>query len=192
MHVATAVVAIVVLSQLSPPVGEALGVAKPSRYLPPPPLVKRTEVAQQKDTVHHRAADIIATITNSRFYSGTFTASGVSRTCGNSMVFMNGNKDGFNFEFPYAGTFEINDVNFAADTLKVGVASSSYYIDLNLTTKDGGHPAGWVLRTNQPKYGETGTVLLTVKGSVATLRISGQNKIGEMLDMTVVCKAVVP
>jgi hypothetical protein len=49
-----------------------------------------------------------------------------------------------------------------------------------------------VLRTNQPQYGETGTVLLTVNGNVATLKIKGRNKAGETLDMTVVCKAVVP
>ena len=155
-------------------------------------ILSSRALAQQPDTIHHRAADIRLTIANSKFYSGTYHASGVSRTCGNSMVFMNGNVDGFNFEFPYEGTFEINDVNFAADTLKAGVLTPSYYIDLNLTTKDGGHPPGWVLRTNQPKYGETGTVLLTVNGNVATLKIKGQNKMGETLDMTVVCKAVVP
>ena len=183
MHAATAVVAIAALSHFSPPVGGAFGVAAPW---------PGTGATQPKDTIHHRAADITLTIADSKFYSGTYTATGVSRTCGNAMVDMNGNVDGFDFEFPFDGTYEINDVNFASDTLKVGVPTPSYYIDLRLTTKDGGHPPGWVLRTNEPTYGETGTVLLTVKGSVATLKISGQNKIGETLDMTVVCKAVVP
>jgi len=184
---ATAAVLLVV-SQLSLQPGNAVdGVPRIPRS-----AAKPAALLQQKDTIHHRSADIKLTIANSKFYSGTYTANGVSRVCGNSMVFMNGNKNGFDFEFPYDGTFEINDVNFASDTLKVGVLTTSYYIDLGLTTKDGGHPAGWVLRTNQPQYGESGTVLLTVKGSVATLTIKGQNKQGETLDMTVVCGAVVP
>ena len=100
---------------------------------------------------------------------------------------MAGFVDGFTLMFPDGEDVEITDINFSADTLPVGKTTTSFYIAISLKAKQGGRPPGYVVRANEPRFKETGTATLTVKGGTATLTVVGTNDMGETMNMTAVC-----
>jgi hypothetical protein len=144
--------------------------------------------AQSADTNAQRPSDVTLIMGNSRRYAGTYQASGISRICGyGPLRDMSGYVDGFTLMFPNDEDLEIVDINFSADTLRVGQTTPSFYISLGLKAKQGGRPPSYVVRANQPQFKETGTATLTAKGGTATLKVVGVNDMGETMDMTVVC-----
>jgi hypothetical protein len=152
------------------------------------PPVRHFGVQQSKDTIFQRPVELSLVMSNSRTYDGTYSATGISRACGNLLLATKGMKDGFNVEFPDSGDFEIVDLVFATDTLKPGTTTASFYVAASVKAKKGGRPPGFILRTNEPRFKETGTAKLTLVGSTATLKVNGRNAEGETLDLTVVCR----
>lgn len=145
--------------------------------------------AQAPDTSSQRPTDVTLIMGNSRTYAGSYRASGMSRICGyGPLRDMAGFVDGFTLMFPDGEDLEIIDINFSADTLPVGRTTPSFYISISLKAKQGGTPAAYVVRANEPRFGETGTATLTAQGGTATLRVKGTNDMGETMDMTAVCK----
>ncbi|HEY6061686.1 MAG TPA: hypothetical protein VIV10_13930, partial [Gemmatimonadales bacterium] len=133
--------------------------------------------------------DVTLIMGNSRTYAGSYRASGMSRICGyGPLRDMAGFVDGFTLMFPDGEDLEIIDINFNADTLPVGRTTPSFYISISLKAKQGGTPAAYVVRANEPRFKETGTATLTAQGGTATLRVKGTNDMGETMDMTAVCK----
>jgi hypothetical protein len=145
--------------------------------------------AQAPDTSSQRPTDVTLIMGNSRTYAGSYRASGMSRICGyGPLRDMAGFVDGFTLMFPDGEDLEIIDINFNADTLPVGRTTPSFYISISLKAKQGGTPAAYVVRANEPRFKETGTATLTAQGGTATLRVKGTNDMGETMDMTAVCK----
>ncbi|HSD30952.1 MAG TPA: hypothetical protein VLB49_03510 [Gemmatimonadales bacterium] len=145
--------------------------------------------AQAADTSSQRPTDVTLIMGNSRRYAGSYRASGMSRICGyGPLRDMAGFVDGFTLMFPDGEDLEITDINFSADTLPVGKTTPSFYIAISLKAKQGGTPAAYVVRANEPRFKETGTATLTAQGGTATLRVKGTNDMGETMDMTAVCK----
>jgi hypothetical protein len=145
--------------------------------------------AQVPDTSSQRPTDVTLVMGNSRTYAGSYRASGMSRICGyGPLRDMAGFVDGFTLMFPDGEDLEITDINFSADTLPVGKTTPSFYIAISLKAKQGGRPAAYVVRANEPRFKETGTATLTAQGGTATLRVIGTNDMGETMDMTAVCK----
>ena len=145
--------------------------------------------AQATDTSAQRPTDVTLIMGNSRRYAGTYRASGIARICGyGPLRDMAGFVDGFTLMFPDGEDVEITDINFSADTLPVGKTTTSFYIAISLKAKQGGRPAAYVVRANEPRFKETGTATLTAQGGTATLRVVGTNDMGETMDMTAVCK----
>lgn len=145
--------------------------------------------AQSPDTSSQRPTDVTLIMGNSRTYAGSYRASGMSRICGyGPLRDMAGFVDGFTLMFPDGEDLEITDINFNADTLPVGKTTPSFYISISLKAKQGGRPAAYVVRANEPRFKETGTATLTAQGGTATLRVKGTNDLGETMDMTAVCK----
>lgn len=145
--------------------------------------------AQTADTSAQRPTDVTLIMGNSRTYAGSYRASGMSRICGyGPLRDMAGFVDGFTLMFPDGEDVEITDINFSADTLPVGKTTTSFYIAISLKAKQGGRPAAYVVRANEPRFKETGTATLTAQGGTATLRVKGTNDMGETMDMTAVCQ----
>jgi hypothetical protein len=137
--------------------------------------------AQAPDTSSQRPTDVTLIMGNSRTYAGSYRASGMSRICGyGPLRDMAGFVDGFTLMFPDGEDLEI--------TLPVGRTTPSFYISISLKAKQGGTPAAYVVRANEPRFKETGTATLTAQGGTATLRVKGTNDMGETMDMTAVCK----
>jgi hypothetical protein len=151
--------------------------------------ITRPAMGQSADTSTLRPTDVTLVMGNSRRYAGSYQASGTSRICGyGPLRDMAGFVDGFTLMFPDGEDVEITDINFSADTLPVGKTTTSFYISIGLKAKQGGRPASYVVRANEPRFKETGTATLTAKGGTATLTVVGTNDMGETMNMTAVCK----
>jgi hypothetical protein len=100
-----------------------------------------------EDLGSDRPAAVSLSLSNSRMYEGDYHAAGRTRLCGNAMRAMNGKVNGFNFEFPIEGDFEIVDVAFGAEELPVGSTTSQYYLSVSVKAKRGGRPP---LSADQP------------------------------------------
>ncbi|NJD10772.1 MAG: hypothetical protein FIB01_10200 [Gemmatimonadetes bacterium] len=144
---------------------------------------------QSQDTITGRLTDITLVMGNSRRRAGNYHGSGIARICGfGPLRDFKGMVDGFTLSFPDGEDLEIIDVDFSADTLPVGRTTTSFYISIGLKAKQGGRPPDYVVRANQPKYGETGSATLTFAAGTHTLHVTGTNDEGETMDMTAVCK----
>jgi hypothetical protein len=152
-------------------------------------ITTQPALGQAADTSTQRPTDVRLVMGNSRRYAGTYQASGMSRICGyGPLRDMAGFVDGFTLMFPDGEDLEITDINFSADTLPVGKTTPSFYISIGLKAKQGGRPASYVVRANEPRFKETGTATLTAQGGTATLTVVGTNDMGETMNMTAVCR----
>ncbi len=151
------------------------------------PAVLPAEVAPVEDLGSDRPATVSLSLSNSRTYEGDYQASGRARICGNAMRAMNGKVNGFNFEFPVEGDFEIVDVAFAAEELPAGSTTTQYYLSVGVKAKRGGRPPSFVLRTNQPQFHEVGRATRSEEGGTLRIVVEGVNDLGERLQMTAEC-----
>lgn len=97
----------------------------------------------------------------------------------------------FVVEFPYDGTGNepINSISFGSKDLVGGVTKSTVFrMNVNVLTAKGGRPPAYVLNTDPPSPRNVGTATLTRKGNETTLRVVGQNDMGETIDLTVTCR----
>ena len=97
----------------------------------------------------------------------------------------------FVVEFPYDGTGNepINSISFGSKELVGGVTKSTVFrMNVNVLTAKGGKPPAYVLNTDPPSPKNVGTATLTRKGNETTLRVVGQNDMGETIDLTVTCR----
>jgi hypothetical protein len=143
--------------------------------------------APVEDLGSDRPATVSLSLSNSRMYEGDYHASGRARICGNAMRAMNGKVNGFNFEFPVEGDFEIVDVAFGAEELPAGATTTQYYLAVSVKAKRGGRPPSFVLRTNQPQFHEAGRATRSEEGGAIRIVVEGVNDLGERLQMTAEC-----
>lgn len=97
----------------------------------------------------------------------------------------------FVVEFPFDGTGNepINSISFGSKELVGGVTKSTVFrMNVNVLTAKGGKPPAYVLNTDPPSPKNVGTATLTRKGNETTLRVVGQNDMGETIDLTVTCR----
>ena len=144
--------------------------------------------AQQKD-VSNRTADIQATFTDSKFYSGTFTGAAVARVCGQTdpMHFMG--KKTLLFEYPQdlPPNQTISDVRFFSDEMVDGKKSSGLFfvsVSLDATNKP---KVAWVVDTTEPRDKASGLATVASKGGDLILTVKAVNWLGEKLDLLVTC-----
>ena len=143
--------------------------------------------ADQAPSIHGRKTTARATITGSpKLRDGAFTASGVSGICGVIPKEVLGEAN-FVIEFPNdAPTGTITSVAFGSKELVDGVTKSSRFrLSVAVLTANGGRPPAYVLNTDSGKV--SGTAVLSEAKGVTTLRVIGQEVMGETIDLTVVC-----
>ena len=135
-----------------------------------------------------RPTDVTLEIVNSPRYSGSYSASGNSRVCGTLTYGYPHRANAFTVEFPDdEPDLPVRSVRFDADTLAAGTTTTSFYLDVGVTTPQGGTPPSFVVRASQPQYHETGTAELQAKGGTTELRVEGTNDMGVKLELAVVC-----
>jgi len=90
-----------------------------------------------------------------------------------------------------SATGSVTSVNFDADTLKNGTTVHSFYLAVGTRVGQRGAPPLYVVRANQPQYGEPGTATLTKTSNGGdSLTVKGVASKGRKTDveMTLVCQ----
>jgi hypothetical protein len=131
-----------------------------------------------------RPSTVTVTIAgNTSGANGTHTATGLTRVCGN-LQFNAGNPNGFNYEFPFEGEHNPKDVSFAADDLLPGASTSTFHVDIGITT-DQITPS--IIVDPGGTDGDAGTATRTEAGGTTTLVVHATNFRGETIDLTATC-----
>jgi hypothetical protein len=143
------------------------------------------EAPPENDLGNQLPATVTVSISgNTSGANGSYTASGLTRICGNLQLNFTGNPNGFNLEVWYDGEHNPNDVSFAAENLLPGTTTSAFNVDIGITTNQItpsiiANPGGTV--------GDAGTATRTESGGITTLVIHATNNRSETIDLTATC-----
>ena len=147
--------------------------------------------AAQSPSINGRNTTSRAQITGSpKLRDGAFTASGVSGVCG--VIPKEASPTGeaiFVIEFPNdAPTGTITSVSFGSKELVGGVTKSPVFrLSVGVLTAKGGRPPAYVLNTDSRNAKVSGIAILSEAKGVTTLSVTGQEVMGETINLTVVC-----
>ena len=149
--------------------------------------------AQQPDSTLLRPTDVTVKISGdpTELYNGTYRASGISTKCGLADYSFPHRANSFAVMFPDdTGRKAVTSVNFDADTLKKGTTGTSFYLSVGIRVGEDGTPPHYVIRANQPEYGEPGTAARFGKNGVDSLEVKGTATMGRKVsvEMTIVCR----
>jgi hypothetical protein len=150
-----------------------------------------SDEASAQQSLMQRPTDVAATLGNSpKLYNGSYTSSGVARMCGETdpLQSFTGQRI-FLVEFPldYNGG-SIFDVRFSSKTLVGAVRETgNFFVSVTVKAANGGRPPAYVVDTERPAPGNSGTASLGVKDGVATLRVTASDTLGQTLNLTVTC-----
>jgi len=148
--------------------------------------------AQAPDSTLQRPTEVTLRVSNDPRLNGTYHSRGISTKCGLADYGYPHRMNSFAVEFPddpSARPMEVK-VTFDADTLASGTTRSSFYLNARLDTPQVGTPPALVVRANEPRYDEPGTVTRETAGGTETLHIVGTATSGTKvrLEMTIVCR----
>jgi hypothetical protein len=152
--------------------------------------------AAQRDSTRLRPTLVTVKITQDAdvMYNGTYRAQGISTKCGLADYSYPHRAHSFAVMFPDdTATYDVTSVNFDADTLAPGTVRSSFYLSVGIRVGRTGTPPAYVIRANQPQYGEPGTAaLFRLPGGVDSLEVMGTASKGTKVrvQMTLVCQPV--
>lgn len=153
--------------------------------------VPRALGGQGVDSTTLRPTDVVVKISGDRSYDGTYQAAGISRICGKLDLMMPHRANSFVVEFPDdEPNLAVSEVSFNADTLRAGSTTQSFYLSVTIRTPSGGRPPSYVVRANQPQYGEPGTARRVKGASRDSLIVQGIATKGTKVkvEATVVCQ----
>ena len=139
------------------------------------PTEPETVQEPDKDPSLHRPAEITLEIAGREQYTGTYKATGTSRTCGPQPSMMGGPSDRFAVEFPYEGDFDVVDLSFQAEALRSGQNTDRFNMSVSVRTASGGRPPSFVVRAGR---GESGSASLVREGDTYRLSAKGENSQG--------------
>ena len=147
--------------------------------------------AAQSPSINGRTTTAKALIAGSpKLRDGSFNASGVSGVCGviPKEASITGEAN-FVIEFPNdTPTGTITSISFGSKEFVGGVTRSTVFrLSVGVLTANGGRPPLYVLNTDSGNAKVSGTAILSEAKGVTTLRVTGQEVMGETIDLTVVC-----
>ena len=149
--------------------------------------------AQAPDSTLLRPTEVTLKVSNDPYLNGVYRSSGVSTKCGLADYGYPHRANAFAVEFPddpSATPMEVAGVTFDADTLASGTTRASFYLSVRLDTPRTGRPPALVVRANEPRFDEPGTVTRATAGGTETLTIVGTATSGTKvrLEVTIVCR----
>ena len=144
-------------------------------------------------SINQRKTTVDATIAGSRnLYDGNFSATGIASVCGEipKESSMTGTAS-FVIEYPYDDPVNapVQSIAFGSNEL-VGTAKTAtlFRLSVGVRTANGGKPHAYVLNTDPPGSPKTnGTATLSKVKNQLTLKVRGQNEMGERIELTIVC-----
>ncbi len=153
-----------------------------------------TAKAQSRDSTLLRATNVTVDITAdpTPAYNGSYSAGGISTKCGLADYGYPHRLHSFAVMFPDdTATIAVTSVNFDADTLIAGTPTGSFYLSVGIRVGRTGTPPAYVIRANDPKYGEPGKATLTrLKNGADSLEVTGTATKGRKVSvkMVLVCQ----
>ena len=150
----------------------------------------RSLPGQAVDSTTLRPTDVVVKISRDQHYDGTYRARGISRICGKLDLMMPHRANSFVVEFPDdEPNLAVSALSFNADTLRPGTTTGSFYLSVAIRTPSGGSPPAFVVRANEPRYGEPGTAARTGRAGRDSLTVDGVATTGTKVTVqaTVVC-----
>ena len=149
--------------------------------------------AQAPDSTLLRPTEVTVKVSNDPYLNGVYRSAGVSTKCGLADYGYPHRANSFAVEFPddpSATPMEVAGVTFDADTLASGTTRSSFYLSVRLDTPRTGTPPALVVRANEPRFDEPGTVTRATAGGTETLTIVGTATSGTKvrLEVTILCR----
>ena len=143
-------------------------------------------------SINQRKTTVDATIAGSRkLYDGKFAATGTSSICGEipKESSMTGTAS-FVIEYPSDDPVNapVQSIAFGSTQLVGAVRTATLFrLSIAVRTADGGKPHAYVLNTDPPGAKTSGTATLSKVKNQLTLKVRGQNEMGETIDLTIVC-----
>ena len=147
----------------------------------------------QKDSTRLRPTRVTVQIDSdpTAAYNGSYSASGISTKCGLADYGYPHRLNSFAVMFPDdTATIAVTSVNFDADTLASGTSVGSFYLSVGIRVGRTGTPPAYVIRANQPQYGEPGKATrFTPQKGTDSLEVAGTATKGRKVSvkMTLVC-----
>jgi hypothetical protein len=144
----------------------------------------------QSPSINHRPTVAKVRIAGSpKLHDGSFELTGTSGICGEipREASLSGQAI-FVVEFPNDGRPDdpISGISFGSHQLVGGVTKASIFtLNVTVRTANGGRPPAYVLHTDRPR--NTGQATLTTKGNTVTLKVTGQEVMGETIDLEITC-----
>ena len=148
----------------------------------------------QRDSTLLRPTRVIVRISNDpdALYNNVYRATGISTKCGLADYGYPHRAHSFAVMFPDdTTTIDVTSVNFDADTLAAGTTRPSFYLAVGIRVGRTGTPPLYVVRANDPQYGEPGTATLTrLPSGGDSLHVTGTASKGRkvQVDMILVCQ----
>jgi len=144
--------------------------------------------AQASNPATLRRATVTATIENDKYYSGTYTATGMARICGKWTMSFPNRENAFTVEFPDdEPDLKVRTLSFDAESLIPGSTTASFYLAVGVRVGERGAPPLYVVRANQPQYNEPGTATMANDKGVTTLNVTGSAPLGVTVRVKVTC-----
>jgi hypothetical protein len=145
----------------------------------------------QSRPIHDRPTVAKVRIAGSpKLRDGSFELTGTSGVCGEipKETSLTGQAV-FVVEFPNDGrpNDPITSISFGSHQLVGGATKTSVFrLNVTVRTSNGGRPPAYVLTTDTPN--NIGQATLTTTGNTITLKVTGQEVMGETIDLEVTCR----
>lgn len=146
--------------------------------------------ATQAPSIYQRPIDARATITGSpKLRDGQFQLAGKAAMCGvipkeSSMT----GEATFVIEISDGTTGSMTTITFGSKQLASPANPATLFrLSVGMVTSDGGRPPLYVLNTDPPRQGNSGTATLSTVKGVSTLKVVGRNEANESIELSVTC-----
>ena len=151
-------------------------------------VTARRGEAQASNPVTLRQTAVTVTIENDKLYSGTYTATGVSRICGKYTLGFPNRENAFTIEFPDdEPDLRVRTLSFDAESLRPGRSTGSFHLAVGVRVGERGAPPQYVVRANEPQYNEPGTAQLVNDKDGTTLTVVGTAALGVRVTVKAIC-----
>jgi hypothetical protein len=144
----------------------------------------------QPASIYGRAIDASAVISGSpRLRDGSFQLSGKAAICGeipkeSSLT----GEAAFVIELSGDTQGSMTTITFGSKLAGREATATAFRLSVGVTTAQGGRPPLYVLNTDPPGRGNSGTATLTQTAEGATLKVIGVNEAKENIELTVRCR----
>jgi hypothetical protein len=150
-----------------------------------------TLLSAQAPSIYQRPIGATATVTGSpKLRDGLFQLTGTAAMCGviPKEASMTGEAT-FVIETSDGITGTMTTLTFGSKQLaETPAGAGRFTLTVGMETANGGRPPNYVLNTEPPRPGNSGTATLTTVKGISTLKVVGRNEANESIELNVTCR----